>query len=40
MKPPELKTFRCAVYTRKSTEHNLDRHCHVAKRVTQNGYVS
>ena len=24
MKPTELKTFRCAVYTRKSTEHNLD----------------
>src|SRR5216683_4495861 len=24
MKPAELKTFRCAVYTRKSTEHNLD----------------
>ena len=24
MKPTELKTFRCAIYTRKSTEHNLD----------------
>ena len=24
MKPIERKTFRCAVYTRKSTEHNLD----------------
>ena len=24
MKPTELKIFRCAVYTRKSTEHNLD----------------
>jgi site-specific DNA recombinase len=24
MKPTEPKTFRCAVYTRKSTEHNLD----------------
>jgi DNA invertase Pin-like site-specific DNA recombinase len=24
MKRPEQKTFRCAIYTRKSTEHNLD----------------
>src|ERR1700745_2492291 len=24
MKPTERKSFRCAVYTRKSTEHNLD----------------
>src|SRR5512139_3183202 len=24
MKPPERKSFRCAVYTRKSTDHNLD----------------
>jgi site-specific DNA recombinase len=24
MKPTERKTFRCAIYTRKSTEHNLD----------------
>jgi site-specific DNA recombinase len=24
MKTPERKTFRCAIYTRKSTEHNLD----------------
>ena len=24
MKPTKLQTFRCAVYTRKSTEHNLD----------------
>jgi site-specific DNA recombinase len=24
MKPAEQKTFRCAIYTRKSTEHNLD----------------
>src|SRR5436190_20136488 len=24
MKPTERKVFRCAIYTRKSTEHNLD----------------
>ena len=24
MKPSERKAFRCAIYTRKSTEHNLD----------------
>jgi hypothetical protein len=24
MKPSERKVFRCAIYTRKSTEHNLD----------------
>src|SRR4051794_20744893 len=24
MKTPERKVFRCAIYTRKSTEHNLD----------------
>ena len=24
MKPAERKVFRCAIYTRKSTEHNLD----------------
>ena len=24
MKPPTLKTLVCAIYTRKSTEHNLD----------------
>src|SRR2546430_7842147 len=24
MKTPERKFFRCAIYTRKSTEHNLD----------------
>ena len=24
MKPIERKVFRCAIYTRKSTEHNLD----------------
>jgi site-specific DNA recombinase len=24
MKPTEQKAFRCAIYTRKSTEHNLD----------------
>ena len=24
MKPPERRVFRCAIYTRKSTEHNLD----------------
>src|SRR6516225_624418 len=24
MKTPERKLFRCAIYTRKSTEHNLD----------------
>ena len=24
MKPTQQKVFRCAVYTRKSTEHNLD----------------
>ena len=24
MKRPEQETFRCAIYTRKSTEHNLD----------------
>ena len=24
MKPTERKSFRCAIYTRKSTEHNLD----------------
>jgi site-specific DNA recombinase len=24
MKSPERKVFRCAIYTRKSTEHNLD----------------
>ena len=24
MKPADRKVFRCAIYTRKSTEHNLD----------------
>jgi hypothetical protein len=24
MKPPDRKVLRCAIYTRKSTEHNLD----------------
>src|SRR5256884_7842722 len=41
MKPTERKVFRCAIYTRKSTEHNLDLECNSldAQREACEAYI-